>query len=194
MVISDDFYTQNTINIAQELLGCRIVHYTDFGIISGVIVETEAYLSNDPASHSYHGKNHRNSAMFGKAGSAYIYFIYGMHYCFNVVGGQEGLGEAVLIRTLEPKTGIGLMKKYRKKDDIRNLCSGPAKLVEALNITKNHNGISLLGPPLYIEHRIDNNIDIVSCERIGIIRLKMSYYVFILKTILLFPENNLSII
>ena len=121
---------------AQNLLGWKLVHESPEGITAGYIVETEAYTQEDPASHTYGGKKLANAAMFEAAGTIYIYFTYGMHYCVNIVTGSKGHGEGVLIRALEPVDGIALMQARRGTDDVKNLCSGPGKLVQAMGITK----------------------------------------------------------
>ena len=131
-------------------------------------MEAEAYLENDPASHSYSGKTLRNEVMFGPAGRAYIYFTYGMHYCFNVVTGKDGSGEAVLIRALEPVEGIPLMQKRRRQRELKKLCSGPAKLVQALGITREHNGRSLGEGDLRISGPEKKDFEVVFTTRIGI--------------------------
>ena len=175
MILPVYFYQKKTIAVAKALLGTYLVHDSPEGRTVGRIVETEAYLSTiDPASHAYRGKTARNAVMFGPAGHAYIYFIYGMYYCFNVVTGTEGVGEAVLVRALEPIEGIDLMKKRRGTEDLRNLCSGPGKLVLAMGLKREHNALSLLSPPLTIwDHaalggKPPRRSEIISTTRIGI--------------------------
>lgn len=143
MALHHTFYDRKTTIVAQELLGCYLVHSTTQGTTAGRIVETEAYLCNDPACHAARGKTPRNEVMFGPSGKAYVYFTYGMYFCFNTVTQNPGIGEAVLIRALEPALGIPLMQKRRGLTELKQLCSGPAKLVIASGINKSHNGIDL---------------------------------------------------
>jgi DNA-3-methyladenine glycosylase len=150
MILPRTFYEQDTITVARELLGCFLVHREPAGTTIGRIVEDEAYTEHDEAAHSFIGKTERNRVLFGPAGHAYVFFIYGMHYCFNVVTNTEGRGEAVLIRALEPVEGIDIMRARRKTDKIFDLCSGPGKLTRALNIIMNHNGLSLTDSQLHI--------------------------------------------
>ena len=169
------FLKEDTIEVAKSLLGCYLVN----GKTVGKIVETEAYLSNDPASHSSRGKTKRNEKMFGKPGTAYIYLIYGMYNCFNIVTKPEGIGEAVLIRALEPVSGIDLMKKRRNKEKIKDLCSGPGKLVNALGISKEHNGSDLSKGGLKITNK-KSSYKIITTTRIGITKgsdLKYRFYI-----------------
>jgi DNA-3-methyladenine glycosylase len=144
------FFARPAPTVAKELLGMTLVHESPEGTTAGRIVETEAYDEDDPASHAFGGKRVRNAAMFGPAGHAYVYFTYGMHHCFNVVAGPVGRGEAVLIRALEPVEGASLMRTRRGVESERALCSGPAKLVVAMGITKGHYGADLLRGPLRI--------------------------------------------
>jgi len=144
------FYAAPTLTVARSLLGQVLVRRSPQGDRAGIIVETEAYTKNDPACHASRGKTRRNASMFGPAGTAYVYFIYGMHYCFNVVTAEEGIGEAVLIRALEPIAGISLMEESRRTKDVKLLCSGPARLCQALDITTIEDGINLAGETIYI--------------------------------------------
>ena len=171
-IISHSFYARDTVDVARDLLGKRLVRKIGNKIISGIITETEAYrYKDDPASHSFTGLTERNKAMFGPVGIAYVYFTYGMHYCMNVVA-RDGNYEAgaVLIRALEPKEGINFMAKQRKTDKISNLTNGPAKLTQALQITKKQYGKDLTKPSsLFIAGGIKiKDSEIVKRPRIGI--------------------------
>lgn len=176
-----DILDKDTKTIAQELLGVYLVHESPEGRTVGKIVETEAYLHTDAAAHSFLGKTQRNAAMFEKAGTAYVYFTYGMHYCFNVVTEKEGIGEAVLIRALEPVEGIELMKQRRKMEDVSQLCNGPAKLVQAMGISKIHNMCSLLEKPLYLLSKEKEKFSLVAKARIGISKAKREKLRFYIK-------------
>jgi len=177
MEISKKFFKKPTLEIAKKLLGKYLVNETSEGKVVGKIVETEAYLEDDEASHSFNGKTKRNEAMFGEAGNAYVYFTYGMYHCFNVVTNKKGVGEAVLIRALEPVEGVELMKKRRKVEGISKLCSGPAKLVMALGISKEHNGIGLLNGDLRVKDG-EKVCKVIRCERVGISKNKDRKYRF----------------
>ncbi|MGB9663887.1 MAG: DNA-3-methyladenine glycosylase [Ignavibacteria bacterium] len=173
--VTPEFFIGPTDKIAKKLLGKILVRNFKGKVLSGKIVETEAYLDeNDLASHSAVGITERNKVMFGKAGLAYVYFTYGMHYCFNVVTGEEGKGSAVLIRALEPIEGIELMKKFRQKEDIQILTNGPAKLCQALKIDKKLNGVDLrTSNEIYIaEPFLKENFEIAVSLRIGIEKSK----------------------
>lgn len=148
---SDSFYARDTITVARDLLGRLLCHDSAEGFTAGIIVETEAYLSrDDPACHAARGITRRNAAMFGPPGSSYIYFIYGNHYCFNVVTAPQGVGEAVLVRALEPVAGLDLMKQRRRKKRLTELAGGPGMLCQAMGITADLNGRSLQAHPLWI--------------------------------------------
>ncbi|HUC86717.1 MAG TPA: DNA-3-methyladenine glycosylase [Candidatus Saccharimonadales bacterium] len=152
-MLPQSFYAQSALSLAARLLGCELIHESKEGTTTGLIVETEAYHTEDPASHSFRGQTKRNAVMFGPPGYAYIYLSYGIHRCMNVVAGRDGVAEAVLIRALEPTGGIPLMEHRRSTTLIRNLCSGPGKLVQAMGIVAAQNGASLNSPRLYIRPR-----------------------------------------
>lgn len=149
------------------MLGWKLVHKTAEGITSGYIVETEAYNQDDPASHTFRGPRGRNLPMFEEAGTVYVYFTYGMHYCFNLTAGSKGRGEAVLIRALEPLEGIELMQKRRGITDESRLTNGPAKLAQALGITKAHSGEMINQNSLRLEPGFQPK-EITQTTRIGI--------------------------
>jgi DNA-3-methyladenine glycosylase len=138
----------DTVAAARALLGAVLEHRAPDGVTAGRIVETEAYLQGDPACHAHRGETPRTKVMFGPPGRAYVYLIYGMYHCFNVVTGPAGHGEAVLIRALEPLAGLDLMRQRRGVADARNLCSGPAKLVQAMGLGPDHYGANLARGPL----------------------------------------------
>lgn len=144
-VLTRSFYGRDTVDVARDLLGKILVRKINGNTISGVIVETEAYgYKDDPASHTYGGMTERNKAMFGQVGRAYVYFTYGMHYCVNAVArSQDYEAGAVLIRSLVPRQGMDFMSRQRKTSDISNLTNGPAKLTQALKITKKEYGEDL---------------------------------------------------
>lgn len=150
---------------AKELLGYVLVHQNPAGILSGKIVETEAYDERDPASHTFRGPTKRNQPMFGPAGTIYIYFTYGMHYCLNIVAGAVGQGEAVLIRALEPMEGIEQMRVNRGNRPDHELTNGPAKLVQALGVSPNLNG-AMLGNELRLVPTA-SPVKIIQTTRIG---------------------------
>lgn len=176
--LSRDFYNRDTEIVAKELLGKVLVHEIDGKRISGKIVETEAYLGvTDKAAHSYDGRRTpRVEVMYGKPGVSYVFIIYGMYYCFNVVTREEGIPQAVLVRALEPVEGVELMAESRfkkpydtlTKTQIKNLTNGPGKLCNALLINKELNGEDLCGNKLYIEEGEHESFKIIPSERIGI--------------------------
>ena len=166
--LASSFYQQPTLELAEDLLGHILVKETEEGTCAGVIVETEAYLGvEDQAAHTYHGRRtKRTEVMFHAPGHAYIYQMH-THLLINVVSGEEGNPQAVLIRAFEPLTGIDLMQKRRPVDKPTNLTSGPGKLSKALGITREDYGRSMLAPPLYIAEGSQPK-NIVHGKRIGI--------------------------
>lgn len=154
MRLDRKFFERDTLTVSKELLGCRLIHESSDGIAGGVIVETEAYLGlRDAAAHSYRGRNKRVAALYDQKGTAYIYMIYGLYYCFNIASGDTPEPEGILIRALEPLPPYDLMTARRKTDDLKQLCSGPGKLCIALGIDKGLYGADLCSPDgtLYIE-------------------------------------------
>lgn len=129
--------------LARALIGVELVRECDGEHTSGRIVETEAYLPNDPASHAFRGPRPRTLVMFGPPFRAYVYQIYGRYWCFNVTSEEEGRGAGVLIRALEPLTGIDVMRRRRGCAELRMLCSGPSRLCQALDIDRSLDGIDL---------------------------------------------------
>ncbi len=141
----------NAIEAANYLLGAHIIRTLNNGeVLEAKIVETESYHQSDPASHTHRGQTKRNAAMFGNAGHAYVYFTYGMHWCFNVTAGEKGEGAGVLIRAAEPIKGEARMRELRGGAEPRQLTNGPAKLAQALGIDKKLYGHDLAKPPLKI--------------------------------------------
>ena len=147
------FYLQPTLRVARGLLGQILVHDGPDGITAGRIVEVEAYRGpRDRAAHSRGGhRSPRNEVMYGPPGHAYVYFVYGMHHCVNVVCDEDGVAAAVLLRALEPLEGIGTMTRRRGTDDRRSLLSGPAKICQAFAIGRGFSGEDLLGDRLFLE-------------------------------------------
>lgn len=169
--LSQDFFMDDAIEVAKKLLGKILVHETPEGTTKCRIVETEAYMGVlDKGSHAYSGKvTPRTATLYEQGGVAYVYLIYGMYHCMNVVVNVKGLAQGVLIRALEPLEGIELMKKRRKMDKIKNLCNGPGKLCIAMDITKKENGVNLMSSSLFLEEDEKKEpFEIVSAKRINI--------------------------
>lgn len=139
--IPREFYLRSTEEVARELLGCLLVRRAGDEILVARLVETEAYLAEgDPGCHAARGRTERNSPMFGPPGTIYVYLIYGMHLCMNLVTQPEGTPEAVLLRAAQPLAGIDAMRERRGRPALKDLCSGPAKLVQAFGVTLQENG------------------------------------------------------
>jgi len=169
-ILPKKFYQRDTVIVAKNLLGKKLVRRVGNYEMSGIITETEAYRhKDDPASHAFKKMTDRNSIMFGEVGMAYVYFTYGMHYCFNVVAKNDKISAgAVLIRGINPEKGIKRMQLNRGKNNLENLTNGPAKLTQALEITKDHYGIDLTKKSqIYIEEGIENK-KIKKSNRVGI--------------------------
>lgn len=171
-ILPRNFYQRDTVEVAKELIGKKIVRIVNDHIISGIIVETEGYCYKiDESSHAYRGKTPRNEAMFGLAGCSYVYFIYGNHFCLNVVARKKDVDAgAVLIRAVEPVDGIEIMKHNRKKYDIKMLTNGPGKLTQAFGINKSHNGCDFTqkGSVYICESENATSSEIIATPRIGI--------------------------
>ena len=157
------FFHQPVPVVARDLIGATLL----VDGVGGIVVETEAYARDDPASHSFVGQTPRNASMFGPTGHVYVYRSYGVHWCLNTVCDAEALGSAVLIRALQPTTGIGLMMQRRGVADLRRLCSGPGRLCQALGVTGALDGLPLDAPPFALEERLEPP-QIVEGRRIGI--------------------------
>ena len=166
-VLGRSFYERPAIEVARSLLGKILVH----GETAGRIVEVEAYLGReDPAAHASRGLTARTRVLFGPPGHAYVYFIYGMYECLNLVAEPEAWPGCVLIRALEPLAGLEVMRRRRPKaGSIEELASGPAKLTMAMDITRRHNGADVTRGPLTVHSPWDKSeLEIAVTPRIGI--------------------------
>ena len=149
--------------VARQLIGVTVL----VDGVGGRIVETEAYDREDPASHAYSGPTPRNFAMFGPPAHAYVYRSYGIHWCLNFVCMEEGHGAGVLIRAIEPLAGLDVMRARRDAQDVHMLCSGPGKLCQALDVTRDFNGVSLAAPPFELQ-AAPPGLEVIAGPRIGI--------------------------
>ena len=157
--------------LARALLGCVLVRDTDEGRTAGRIVETEAYLTDDPACHAYRGKTARNATLFGPPHRAYVYQIYGASYCFNLSSEIDGEGAGVLVRALEPVEGVPLMQLRRATEHARDLCRGPGRLCRALAIDRSLDGIDLFThPQLWLAENGRSPLQVRRSTRIGVTR------------------------
>jgi DNA-3-methyladenine glycosylase len=192
MPITPDLFAQSTLEVARRLVGMELVSGVDGEVVSGRIVEAEAYLGpDDPASHAAGGPTARSAIMFGPPGVAYVYLIYGMHHCLNVVTRPAGSPGAVLIRALEPKTGLETMARRRlgarprqeRSLFRRDLCNGPGKLCQALGVDLTWNRLPFgsgtgKGKWLQLE-QVDNPVRLVTTPRIGISKAAGRPYRFV---------------
>lgn len=174
MILPVSFYARPTLDVLEDLIGRILVRSLKEGAISGVIVEAEAYCGeDDPASFASRGRTKKSERLYGPPAKAFVYLTYGMHHMLNVVTEREDFPAAVLIRALEPLEGISLMEARRRTNKIKNLCSGPAKLCQALSIDLGLNGLSVSSPksPLFIREGSRNEKgkkELIWRPRIGI--------------------------
>ncbi len=157
------YFSRSVHEVARDLIGTILL----VNGAGGPIVEVEAYHHTDPAAHSFRGPTERNAVMFGPPGYAYVYRSYGIHWCLNLVCEPEGSASAVLIRALEPTTGLRAMRRRRGVADKRLLCSGPGRVCQALGVTGAYNGLALDAPPFAILAR-RGPVEVVAGPRIGI--------------------------
>jgi DNA-3-methyladenine glycosylase len=157
------FFKRSVHEVAPDLIGVELL----VDGVGGRIVEVEAYHHTDPAAHSYGGQTARNAVMFGPPGYVYVYQSYGIHWCVNFVCEPAGSAAAVLIRAIEPTTGLPTMRRRRGIADDRLLCSGPGRVCEALKITREQNGLALDAPPFELFAR-SGTVEVVTGPRIGI--------------------------
>ena len=165
--IADIDFNAPSLDVARALIGGLLL----VDGVGGRIVETEAYDADDPASHSHGGQRPRNASMFGPPGHAYVYRSYGIHWCLNFVCREAGHGAGVLIRALEPTTGLDAMRQRRGIDDERLLCAGPGRVAQALGITRAHDGLPLDRAPFELGP-VAGTTQVVSGVRIGISKAK----------------------
>jgi len=163
------FYARPTLAVAPELLGKHLVFESPRGRLVGRIVEVEAYIGeDDPACHAARGRTARNEVMFGPPGYSYVYFIYGMYHCLNVVTEREGFAAAVLIRAAEVISGRDAMIASMKTKPHVQPLSGPGRLCRALGLTREHNGLDLTGDVLYLEAPVAGPVRVATSARVGI--------------------------
>jgi len=167
--INRSFYEQSTVEVARRLIGKYLVRRHPDGTTIGRIVETEAYVGpQDKACHASRGRTRRTEIMFGPAGHAYVYFVYGVHHMLNIVTEGVDFPAAVLIRALEPEMGIDLMQLRRGPRKRHDLCSGPGKLCQAFEIDRSLNGGDVCGKVLYLEDRGEPPSGVVATPRVGV--------------------------
>ena len=166
MTLPESFYDRGVVQVARDLIGC-VVRY---GECAGVIVEVEAYHECEPACHAFVGVTSRTAVIFGEPGRAYVYRSYGIHALLNAVCEHQGIGAAVLLRALEPIEGIELMRRRRRTERVENLCSGPGKLTQALDVELRDNGADLTRGPITISSRPVGwrDVEVAADRRIGI--------------------------
>lgn len=185
-ILDREFYERDTLTVAQELIGKVLERKTDSHLLTGRIVETEAYTgASDPASHAYRGVTQRNSVMFGKGGVAYVYLAYGSNWCFNATTERSGKAGAVLIRALQPIRGEDRMRKNRGEPiRLTSLTNGPGKLCQAMEITHELHGTDLtLSGPLNLldDYNHHTSYEVQSSKRVGITKASERPWRFFVK-------------
>jgi DNA-3-methyladenine glycosylase len=156
----DSLFDKSAVEVARHLIGAGLT----FNGVGGIIVETEAYEREDPASHSFRGPTDRNRSMFGPSGHVYVYRSYGIHWCLNIVCRP---GSAVLIRAMEPRWGLEDMQERRGSSALRLLCAGPGRVCQALAVSKAQDGLPLAEPPFHLSFP-ERPAEVVAGPRIGI--------------------------
>lgn len=181
--IPRSFYARDTVVVAQELIGHILVRSIAGTALAGIITETEAYRGDDdPACHAYQNKTARTAPLFGTVGCAYVYFIYGNHFCFNIVArSAEQTAGGVLIRAIKLITGIEQMEKFRNRVQSRLLTNGPGKLTQALQITKHHNYLDCTQPGELFVTEKQQNFNVQATPRIGIAKAQDKLWRFIVQ-------------
>lgn len=180
--MSFEFLKGNAQDVAPLLLGCELVRELGGQMLRGRIVEVEAYDQTDEASHTFKGRTARSETMFGPRGHMYVYFTYGMHYCCNIVVGEEGYGAGVLIRAVEPLEGEEIMLENRHGRGGKQLSNGPGKVCQAMAIDKAFNGHDLTKSPLrLVPKRPLPAENIIATPRIGISKAKDTLWRFVIK-------------
>ena len=164
-MLSREFFDRDVNEVARELVGATLL----VDGVGGTLVEVEAYGHDDPAAHGFRGRTVRNAAMFGPAGHAYVDRSYGIHWCLNLVCGEEGVPAAVLLRALEPAVGLDVMRRRRGVEEERLLAAGPGRLCQALGVTREHDGLPLDAPPFELVAALAP-VDVAVAPRIGISR------------------------
>lgn len=171
-----DFLEEPVDVVARKLLGCQLLQQVNGQTVRVRIVETEAYDQYDQASHTFRGQTMRNATMFGPAGHLYVYFTYGMHYCANIVAGPQGYGAGVLLRAVEPLVGEGVLQQRRGQTGA-NITNGPAKLAQALGVTRTMDGHDLHNQPLQlITGALNPGESIITSPRIGITKARYIHW------------------
>ena len=159
----------DTASLAVYLIGKTLVRDDSEGRTSGRIVETEAYVPGDASGHAYVGKTDRNRTLFMRRGHAYVYFIYGMHFCLNVSGERPGIGAGVLLRAIEPIEGLAIMRARRRTHRLSDLARGPGRLAEAMKVDRGLDGIDLCSHgPLWLAAEVRSPGTVATSVRIGI--------------------------